>query len=898
MATLQELIAEREKALGAQPVPQTAPVQLGNAQAGNINLDQRPVVNNPDGSISTVKSISINEDGKEILIPTISPSGQQLTDEGAIALYHRTGNHLGVFNSPEEATAAAQAISARQGVAYGASGGLADLEAQIAAREAQLQKGTGSGAAQAVASTFGDAALGGLENFLGGVNERIATVLALPGAAVDEALKAAGMEIFAGRDPAQTGLNQFKEGFRAAGINVDPEEGLAAQMGRSSIDTALTTAALFAAAPAWAARSGVGVRKTIGDFITQNPLLFAAGEQASIPGSVLGAKGGGAVGGMADRALGSDDKIGENIGGMVGGTLGGALTGMAAPLVARGLRGKTPPPIGTEPVNPQGSPQEVTRFAQEQVAGDLLKVDNDIARAVNLVRSDKTPEAASAAVRNELEAAKLRARGVETSLWNRVDKKVEIDPNPIRQAIVDMRNDTVRNGAKTAFPADWATDLLRATNPKTRAPGAPATPVSAEHLLNARSELRTLIRAQEGLPGGGNRKLVANMEELDKVIMDQLGAQLPDNQALAAARQFSYDINERFTRGPVGDVLRQRMGGDLVDPGQTMQALLAKHGRQAPGVEAAQAVAKGIPGQPATAAPDLTPAMEDAVRAEFQQIITSDDPEIVRTAANNFLKKNAKQVKELGTVAGDMKVAVDGLKAGLEQRKIVTNSALAKYAKAAPEKVVSQIFGSVNPKEAVGELLSRGMAGDQDAIDGLRSLTIQHILRRSMNSKGQISPEKFRNNLNPNYYNAANDAYKEIFSPDQYRALREIANDAAEADVTAFGKGVKAATIISRFIGAGIARAAGNATGLGGTIQGPAIGANLAAGFTENQFKRMPAGELIELAIMSPAARGVLRNRAPSTAAEMRAIAAKLRRITSAGNALNTLEGGNQDRAK
>ena len=87
-------------------------------ERGNIDLDSRPVVNNSDGSFSTVKSMSVNIDGKEVLIPTISPEGKELSPEQAVALYRQTGKHLGVYSSPEEATKAAKAISKRQGETF------------------------------------------------------------------------------------------------------------------------------------------------------------------------------------------------------------------------------------------------------------------------------------------------------------------------------------------------------------------------------------------------------------------------------------------------------------------------------------------------------------------------------------------------------------------------------------------------------------------------------------------------------------------------------------------------------------------------------------------------------------------------------------------------------------
>ena len=117
---------------GASKIPAgpEGPVK-GIVENGNIDLEKRPRVKNEDGTVSTVRSMSFNEDGQEILIPTVSPSGAILTDEGAIALYHATGNHLGKFGSAEDATAYAEQLHKTQEAFYASrsTGGSKVIEA-------------------------------------------------------------------------------------------------------------------------------------------------------------------------------------------------------------------------------------------------------------------------------------------------------------------------------------------------------------------------------------------------------------------------------------------------------------------------------------------------------------------------------------------------------------------------------------------------------------------------------------------------------------------------------------------------------------------------------------------------------------------------------------------------
>ncbi len=81
----------------------------GLIEPGNLDLSKRPIIKNSDGTTSTVRSMSFNDNGVETLIPT-AVGNRILSDQEAINHYRKTKEHLGKFRTPDEATAYAKQL--------------------------------------------------------------------------------------------------------------------------------------------------------------------------------------------------------------------------------------------------------------------------------------------------------------------------------------------------------------------------------------------------------------------------------------------------------------------------------------------------------------------------------------------------------------------------------------------------------------------------------------------------------------------------------------------------------------------------------------------------------------------------------------------------------------------
>lgn len=144
---------------------------IGMLEGGNIDLSNAKPIKNPDGAVSAVRSMGINVDGHEVLIPTVALDGSRvLSQQEAIDQYRKTGKHLGVFATPELANQWAQQLHEVQAARISGANNSAQVQQifeQADAQRAIEQNAHGSQIAENAAGGVIDTAKGFVPHTVG-----------------------------------------------------------------------------------------------------------------------------------------------------------------------------------------------------------------------------------------------------------------------------------------------------------------------------------------------------------------------------------------------------------------------------------------------------------------------------------------------------------------------------------------------------------------------------------------------------------------------------------------------------------------------------------------------------------------------------------------------------------
>lgn len=400
-----------------------------------------------------------------------------------------------------------------------------------------------------------------------------------------------------------------------------------------------------------------------------------------------------------------------------------ARRGQNAQAVDEAVTGLAPdatPGAFREPLAAQRDAVLADTTGKAQAAQDAFET------AAQKLQASMSGEARGQTIRGALDEALDAARAVEREAWSGIAG--DADPQPLAQAFEDVTNGLTMSERRAVAGAGEALG-----SPSVLA-GEGNTDLA--EITSLRSELLSGVR-QATANGDANQARI-----LEKYIgaIDGYMDGIPRlAEPLKAAREVSFDLNNRFTRRgtPTADVLASRpSGGNLVPDSSVAGKFIQPDEGQASNID--RILREG--GSNA----DVRAALADEIKAGAQPFLGKPDQ------LESYLKQYGKVFEqfpdlkaELGSAAALRRSADEAAttKAATEARLggpgKPGSSAVAKYLQYGDERAVDAMSGVVNakdPKAAIDELLT--FAGnDPQTVEGARS-AFWKLMERDAKSSG------------------------------------------------------------------------------------------------------------------------------------------------------------------
>lgn len=206
-----------------------------------------------------------------------------------------------------------------------------------------------------------------------------------------------------------------------------------------------------------------------------------------------------------------------------------------------------------------------------------VKVDEHIAS----LGPRATSEDANRLARVEIGRAYDAALEQERVLWDAVDEALPAPPsNTVRlyQEITRQLQENRVTAAGRHMPEQLKRFLGHVSPEGEFVPGSLSDGATVGELKELRSTLLQISRFERAKPVP-NRRKISIVSQLEGELLKDLEAANPDDEALTVARAFSADLNNRFRKGSVGDLLGFSVeGAEAINPGLTLERTVGKAG--------------------------------------------------------------------------------------------------------------------------------------------------------------------------------------------------------------------------------------------------------------------------------------------------------------------------------
>ncbi len=494
---------------------------------------------------------------------------------------------------------------------------------------------------------------------------------------------------------------------------------------------------------------------------------------------------------------------------------------------------------------------ELGLFVDEEIRLAAQRADSLISRSLTSLDNEQV----SAIVRRELDTSLKKARETESAFWSLV-------PNGVR---VPTEN---ASGAYRALKAEKGAPQLKNLPTAARKWLDPKSPgykknffqdASIKDMRALYSELRSEARnARSGTDPNFDTARMA--DELANAVLEDMNIatgnpEMEGYEPLQAAIDFSRQLNQKFSNGAVGRVLRMGPNAqEVIPPNLTLQNTIGVGGPKA-----GETVDRIL--EAADQSPDARNAMADYMRNLFLKAVRHGEGPVNVTTGRAFIRNNDAVLKRFPELRQEFAAAVDAQDAANVAAKTLPKAMsqwniATMYIEKSPDRAWTEILGSRNSASSTRRLISLARQDTSGAaLNELRGSFLDHVIKNATDEKGVISHTKLSSLLESRSFR---EAQSELLTREQRMRWDRILRTTSRFDkrnTTGTHEGVfgdkpgLATGMLSRLLGGTIGRRAARA-GVGGSIQTVQVFSNAfsklaAAGATD------PAKRLIIDAVMS-----------------------------------------------
>lgn len=401
----------------------------------------------------------------------------------------------------------------------------------------------------------------------------------------------------------------------------------------------------------------------------------------------------------------------------------------------------------------------------------------DAQKAAAKITSD-TPEARaqlSVIARDALSKSISDSRAAEKELWNKVDgsRKVGFEnlQSTFDEKVAELLPE-VRNQKLPTIVEQFLTRVSAAKEPTksliilpenmTRAGAAPeVVGTTVKEMRQLRSELLDLSRTSTNAGEFGQAKIYSDLAESVLDDMDKAFVQAGDT-AYDAARTFSREFNDTFTRSFAGKVMASGRYGDRMAPELTLRKALAT-GKEAGAIQLEELeaatrfmVTRGLADD--TNVRNMLDAQERIIRLAASDTVNPLTGKVDPTRVSKFIKDNEILMKRFPEIKNDLTLAVTSEQAARRMESLAKGQidvidkqkAYGRMLASDPVEMASKALISTNQEQQLTNLINIAKAGytprggvpglkPAEALDGFRASVYDAAIRRGTDKNGVMN---------------------------------------------------------------------------------------------------------------------------------------------------------------